>query len=84
MRCGAPIVCSNNSSIPEVVGEAALMSDCYDVFKFTKNITEILNNKVLRNKMSDKSLIRSKIFDQSKILKKINNIYIKEVYPQTA
>ena len=60
------------------------MSDCYDVFKFTKNITEILNNKVLRNKMSDKSLIRSKIFDQSKILKKINNIYIKEVYPQTA
>ena len=84
MRCGAPIVCSNNSSIPEVVGEAALMSDCYDVFKFTKNITEILNNKVLRNKMSDKSLTRSKIFDQSKILKKINNIYIKEVYPQTA
>lgn len=60
------------------------MSDCYDVFKFTKNITEILNNKVLRNKMSDKSLTRSKIFDQSKILKKINNIYIKEVYPQTA
>ena len=57
------------------------MSDCYDVFKFTKNITEILNNKVLRNKMSDKSLTRSKIFDQSKILKKINNIYIKEVYP---
>ena len=65
MSCGIPVVCSNNSSLPEVVGDAALMSNCDDIDKFTKNIIEILNNKELYLSLANKSLTRAKIFKSS-------------------
>ena len=43
MQCGIPIVCSNNSSITEIVGDAALTSNYDDVNFFTKNILDLLN-----------------------------------------
>ena len=33
MKCGLPIVCSNNSSIPEIVNDAVLSSE-HDNVKF--------------------------------------------------
>ena len=38
MKCGLPVVCSDNSAIPEVVGNSALMSNCENVDDFTNNI----------------------------------------------
>jgi alpha-1,3-rhamnosyl/mannosyltransferase len=35
MKSGVPVVCSNSSSLPEIVGDAALMSDYADVNFFT-------------------------------------------------
>ncbi len=78
MSCGLPIVCSNNSSIPEVVGDAALISDSSDIKQFIKNILEILKSKKLYSDLAHKSLIRSKFFDENKIINNITNIYKKE------
>ncbi len=79
MSCGIPVVCSNNSSLPEVVGDAALMSNCDDIDKFTKNIIEILNNKELYLSMSNKSLTRAKIFNPEKFHNNIIKIYKEEL-----
>ena len=79
MICGIPVVCSNNSSLPEVAGDAAMMSDCYDVNKFTKNILEILNNNELYFSMVNKSIKRSKKFSPERFHSNILSIYEEEM-----
>ena len=64
MSCGLPIVCSNNSSIPEVVGNAALLRSFDDIKNFANDLNEILNNNDLHAKLVNKSLNRAKIFNQ--------------------
>lgn len=78
MSCGLPVVCSNNSSIPEIVGDAALVSDSNNLKKFITNILDILQNKNLHYELMNKSLNRSKIFNEDKIINNITNIYLKE------
>ena len=79
MICGIPVVCSNNSSLPEVAGDAAMMSDCYDVNKFTKNILEILSNNELYFSMVSKSIKRSKKFSSERFHSNILSIYEEEM-----
>ena len=79
MSCGTPVICSDNSSLPEVVGDVALMSNCNDVDKFTKNILEILNNNELYLSMVNKSQIRAKIFNPDKFHNNIIRIYQEEL-----
>tara|TARA_Y100000746_G_C15435283_1_gene420365 strand:+ start:465 stop:1541 length:1077 start_codon:yes stop_codon:yes gene_type:complete len=79
MSCGIPVVCSDNSSIPEVAGDAALMSSCNDIDKFTKNILYILNNEEVYLSMVNKSLLRSKNFSSDKFNNNIIRIYEEEL-----
>lgn len=44
MACGAPVITSNTSSLPEVVGEAALKVDPYNVTAIADAIRRILND----------------------------------------
>ena len=75
MSCGTPVVCSNNSSITEVVGDAALTSNCEDVNSFTKNILDLLSNNELYQKMAHKGFLRAKLFDINKFHNNLVQIY---------
>ena len=44
MKCGLPIVCSNNSSIPEIVNDAVLSGEHDNVKFFVENIYKILSD----------------------------------------
>jgi len=44
MACGAPVVTSNRSSLPEIVGNAAISVDPYDVSALAEAITHLLAN----------------------------------------
>jgi glycosyltransferase involved in cell wall biosynthesis len=79
MSCGTPVVCSNNSSIPEIVGDSALTSDYDDVNSFTKNILNLFSNNELYKKMVDKGLSRSKLFSRNKFHNKLIDIYRNEL-----
>jgi glycosyltransferase involved in cell wall biosynthesis len=79
MSCGTPVVCSNNSSIPEIVGDAALTNDHDDVSSFTKNILNLFSNNELYKKMIDKGLSRSKLFSINKFHHKLIEIYKDEL-----
>lgn len=51
MSCGCPVICSNVSSLPEVVGEAALMVEPSDTNALVKAILSLENNPELENKL---------------------------------
>ncbi len=53
MACGTPVVTSNNSSLPEAVGSAALMVDAADVDGLADAMARILGNANLRVRLVD-------------------------------
>lgn len=62
MSCGTPIVCSNRTSIPEIVGDAALLIDPCDINTIVDAIVLLLNNKSLRDEFSSRCLRRASRF----------------------
>src|SRR5580700_9178771 len=48
MACGTPVVCSNVSSLPEVVGDAAEIVNPENVFDIARGIREVLLDQSLR------------------------------------
>lgn len=49
--CGVPVLCSNNSSLPEVVGDAALLFDPRSPEEMTEKLARVCNDAGLRNKL---------------------------------
>lgn len=66
MACGCPVVASNVSSLPEVVGDAALLVDPFDVEALTQAMLTLLNDDDLKRKMSRKSIEQAKKFSWEK------------------
>jgi len=58
MACGTPVVCSNTSSFPEVVGDAALTVDPLDPEALARAIAALLNDADLRAQLSKLGLRR--------------------------
>jgi glycosyltransferase involved in cell wall biosynthesis len=44
MACGTPTICSNRSSMPEVVGDAAILVDPTNIAELADAIVELFNN----------------------------------------
>ncbi len=51
MACGTPVVCSNSSSLPEVVGDAALLVDPQDVADIAGALARIVADEDLRREL---------------------------------
>jgi glycosyltransferase involved in cell wall biosynthesis len=66
MACGCPVITSNTSSLPEVVGDAGIMVNPYDVNELVKVMYEVLTNEGLKKELSKKGLERAKLFDWKK------------------
>lgn len=62
MRCGIPVVVSNNSSLPEVVGDAGIMLDAHDVAGLCESMLKLYQSPTLREKMAEASLKRAEPF----------------------
>jgi Glycosyltransferase len=59
MASGAPVVCSNTSSLPEAAGGAALLLDPLDVKVWIDGLIEILENKKFADELRAKGLARA-------------------------
>ena len=75
MACGCPVITSNTSSLPEVVGDAGIMIDPYDIDSLKESMLKILTDPELREEMSRKSLERAEIFSWKKTAKETWNVY---------
>jgi glycosyltransferase involved in cell wall biosynthesis len=56
MACGTPVITSNTSSLPEVVGDAGLMVDPRDPSALSSAILRVLNDPDLRAEMRTRGL----------------------------
>ena len=77
MGFDCPVVCSNTSSIPEVVGDAALFFDPNDLSSMEGALAEITGNAGLRNSLIARGRERIKIFSWKKCAEETVEIYKK-------
>lgn len=66
MACGTPVITSNTSSLPEVVGDAGIMVNPRDIDGLTEAIYQVLINEKTRKEMIKKGLDRAKVFSWEK------------------
>jgi glycosyltransferase involved in cell wall biosynthesis len=62
MACGVPVITANNSSLPEVAGDAAILLNSNDTAGISSAMRDVLNDKALRNKLIAKGYEQIKKF----------------------
>jgi glycosyltransferase involved in cell wall biosynthesis len=62
MACGAPVVASHASAIPEIAGGAALLCDPINPRDIAEKILRVLDDPALRGSLRERSLTRAKDF----------------------
>jgi glycosyltransferase involved in cell wall biosynthesis len=62
MACGTPVIASNVSALPEVVGDAALLVDPLDVAALADAIARVLADDRLRKELSARGIERAARF----------------------
>ena len=62
MASAVPVISSNRSSLPEVIGDAGVLIDPQDIDSMTTAIEKWVSEPEARHDMSQKALMRSKLF----------------------
>ncbi len=75
MACGTPVIASNTSSLPEVVGEAGLLVDPYDVEGMAEAMFKALTDEGLREEMRRRGLERAREFSWLKTARETVRVY---------
>ncbi|MGE8720176.1 glycosyltransferase family 4 protein [Leptospira terpstrae] len=76
MQCGIPVLVSNNSSLPEVVGDAGLYADPYDLNSIKSGMKRLLNDAELRKSLSVAAEKRAKSFTWETTAKLTKEAYL--------
>ena len=71
MQAGTPVITSNNSSLPEVVGDAAISLTYNDEFAIIKAFEDFYFNETLRKDYIARGLERAKMFNWEKCVKQM-------------
>ena len=71
MACGTPVITSNLTAVPEVMGDAGVMVNPLDVGELSRAITDLLENPKKRDLYSKRGLERSRMFSEEKTAGKI-------------
>ena len=77
MACGAPVITSNISSLPEVVGDAALLINPRNTDELSAAILRILQDTSLQQELRQKGFERVKHFTWSASARKMLSVYQK-------
>lgn len=74
MACGVPVVASNVTTMPELVGDAGELS-APNVEDMSNSIVKLIENKQIRNKLSKKGLERARQFTWENAAKETMKVY---------
>lgn len=75
MQCGTPVITGNLTSLPEVVGDAALTVDPYDTRAIASALERVITNENLRAEMRTKGFEQAKKFSWIETARQTLKIY---------
>lgn len=78
MQCGCPVITSNNSSLPEVVGDAGIMVDWDSDEQHVAAYEKYYFNDALRHSNAQKGMERTRLFSWEKTIDKIMKVMNRE------
>ena len=77
MACGTPVICSNTSSIPEVVGDGGILLSPTDKLGWVRNVKYLLNNKKIMQRYAKKAIDQAQLFSWDRCANETIKIYEK-------
>ena len=75
MACGCPVVTSNVSSLPEVVGNAGLLVNCQDSEALAQNIFHVITDEDCRRRLIQRGVERVQHFSWHKSAKELLQVF---------
>ena len=79
MACGAPVITSNTSSMPEIAGDAAVIIDPFKPEDITSAMVNLTTNESLKKEVVRKGIEQSSKFSWRSMAENVLTIY-KEIY----
>jgi glycosyltransferase involved in cell wall biosynthesis len=79
MAHNCPVICSNTSSLPEVVGDAAELFDPTDEDSMLRALKNVLLSRARQNELVDRGRYRSSLFSWKKCAEQTLKVYEKIV-----
>ena len=77
MQCGVPVIVGDRTSLPEVVGDAGVLVDPFDVHALAAAIEKVVSDSNLRAKLSVQGLARAKLFEWRETARQTLAVYQK-------
>jgi glycosyltransferase involved in cell wall biosynthesis len=75
LACGTPVVCSNSASLPEIVGEAAIMVEPTDVKGLAQAMERVLTDPDLAQQLRGRGLERARLFSWERTTRETLKVY---------
>ena len=75
MACGVPVLASNVSSLPEVVGDAGILVDPHDVDAIAREMARLWEDEPLRRELVARGLARARTFSWEKTASQTLGVY---------
>lgn len=75
MNCGTPVISSNSTSLPEILGDAAIYFDPNKPEEIAEKIHLVFRDKVLYNKLKMKGFEQAKKYSWDEMNKKTSELY---------
>lgn len=75
MACGTPVLTSSVSSLPEIAGDAALLTDPYSVEQISDAIVRLALDEELRGTLREKGIARAKMFSWTTTAQQTLDVY---------
>ncbi|MGE5140272.1 MAG: glycosyltransferase, partial [Rudaea sp.] len=75
MACGTPVMSSNASSLPEIVGDAGLLLDPHDRAGWTEGMARVLADQALRSDLSARGLKQAARFTWERAARETLEVY---------
>lgn len=82
MACGTPVITSNRSSLPEVVGDAALLVDPGDTAELADAMARIVDEEPLREDLRERGLKQAQGFSWHETARMTVQVYESVLHPQ--
>jgi len=76
MLCGTPVIASNNSSLPEAVGDAGILINPRDEDELSSSITNLLADEKMRHALIEKGFRHAKKFSWATHARELYETYL--------